>query len=94
MFKKITAAFLMFGFAFLAMPVSSGEITDMEFDIIGNLWITYYSGKSGKVECTVFNEQMKPVGGGSGYASGGVARVMVSLPKKYQGSKKTTARCQ
>ena len=94
MFKKITATFLMFGFAFLAMPASSGEITDMEFDSIGTLWITYYSGKSGTVECTVFNEQKKPIGGGLSSAHGGVARVMVDLPKKYEGSKKITARCQ
>ena len=57
----MAATLLLFGFAVLAMPSYSGEITDMEFQY-GNLWITYYSGKSGKVECTVFNKQKKPIG--------------------------------
>ncbi|MDA9721961.1 hypothetical protein N9U55_01620 [Luminiphilus sp.] len=94
MFKAITAPLILSGFTLLATPAFSGEITDMEFDAIGNLWITYYSGKSGSVECTVFNEQKKPIGGGSSYAQGGVARVMVRLPKKYQRGNRITAKCQ
>lgn len=94
MFKAITAPLILSGFTLLATPAFSGEITDMEFNSIGSLWITYYSGKSGKVECTVFNEQKKPIGGGSGYAKGGVARVLVELPKKYQHSDRITAKCQ
>ena len=74
-------------------PSFSGEITDTEWNILGDLVITYYSGTSGKVECTVFNDRNKPIGGGFDYASGGVARVSVSVPKKYK-SAKLSASCK
>ena len=93
MFKKINIIIFVFGFLVTANPVFSGEITDMEIDVIGTLWITYYSGKNGRVDCTAYNNKEKPIGGGFGYASGGVARVMVQLPKKYQNSS-VTASCK
>lgn len=66
-------------------PAVSGEITDKEYDILGDLVVTYFSGGSGKVECTVFNPAGKPIGGGYSFAAGGVARVSISVPKKYVG---------
>ncbi|MDA8631761.1 hypothetical protein N9L29_03570 [Litoricolaceae bacterium] len=68
-----------------ASSSSGGEITDTEWDILDRLVITYYSGRNGRVDCTAFNESGSAIGGGFSYASGGVARVPIDVPKKYQG---------
>ena len=75
----------------------AGEITDLEWNILGQLEVTYYVGASGqsrRVDCTVSNAEKKPIGGGYGYAQGGVAVVRVGIPKKYQGNKGLQVSCQ
>jgi hypothetical protein len=71
----------------LPKPSVSGEITDMEWNILDYLVVTYYSGSSREIECTAFSPSGSPIGGGSGYSNGGVARVNISVPKKYVGLK-------
>ena len=70
----------------LATPVFSGEVTDQEYNVLGRLVVTYYKGSGGKVECTAYNKSGKPIGGGVGYSQGGVARVQIEVPEKYQGT--------
>ena len=84
--KKLSIIISIFITFIFSKPSLSGEITDTEWNILGQLVITYFSGTSGKVECTVYNDINKAIGGGSSYASGGVARVSVSVPKKYKGA--------
>ena len=75
------------GFLILfSTPVFSGEVTDKEFDVVGNLIVTYYHGTNGEVNCTAFNQQGKAIGGGMGIARGGVARVHIQVPTKYGGA--------
>jgi hypothetical protein len=76
-----------------ASSTSSGEITDTEWDILGRLLVTYYSGSNGRVDCTAFNENGSAIGGGYSYASGGVARVPIDVPAKYK-SKPLTVSCK
>ena len=63
---------------------AAGEITDTEW-FQQFLTITYYSGTSAIVNCTAFNSENKPIGGGLGPSMGGVARVQIVVPKKYAG---------
>ena len=75
---------------------SSGEITSLEWNILGNIVVSYAVGKSGQtieVHCTAFNENKKPVGGGFSFTAGGVARVNVDVPAKYQNTDKVTISC-
>ena len=76
---------------------SPGEITATEWDAIGNLIITYAVGKvddSIRVNCTAFNEGNKPVGGGTSFTGGGVARVYINVPKNYVNSEsRLTVKC-
>ena len=74
----------------MVTPAVSGEITDKEWTDWGSLVVTYYSGKNMSsnrsiVECTAFNSRGKPIGGGGGMSTGGVARVAIDIPKKYYG---------
>jgi hypothetical protein len=65
-------------------PVSSGEVTDKEWNVGGGfLAVTYYHEAANKVKCTAFNQQGKSIGGGSAYPEGGVARVIIPVPEKY-----------
>ena len=73
-----------------------GEITSLEWNIIGMLEVSYAVGKSGqsiKVDCTVFNEDKKPVGGGFSYTSGGVAQMSIKVPSKLQNTNSVTVTC-
>ena len=68
--KKLTLIFVII-FSFLLMkPSVSGEITDMEWNVIDQLVVTYYKGSSGWVDwwlCTAFNSNGSPiVWGGAG----------------------------
>ena len=85
--KKLTLIAIMMFPLILPKPSVSGEITDMEWNILDDLVVTYYSGSSQKVECTAFSPSGSPIGGGYAYPQGGVARVSISTPKKYVGSK-------
>lgn len=66
--------------------VQAGEITDIEWDTIGNLIIRYHLDTTvafQKVSCTIFNESNLAIAGGSGYVDGGVATVYTHPPDKY-----------
>lgn len=71
----------------LMKPSVSGEITDIEWSILDYLVVTYYSGSDGMVECTAFNSNGSPIGGGYSYPKGGVARVTIDTPEKYVGQR-------
>ena len=78
----IATFFLSLTYASLA---AAGEVTDKEFNVLDQLVVTYYSGGSGEIQCTAFNAIGSAIGGGASYAEGGVARVAISVPKKYVG---------
>ena len=63
----------------------AGEVTDKEFDVLGILVVAYFAGTNGRVDCTAFNAADKPIEGALDYAAGGVARVPISVLKKYVG---------
>ena len=90
--------FLCIFFSLISSSVCfSGEITDQEWSILGDLKVTYFVGKSGQllqVDCTAFNEQNKAIGGGFSFEKGGVAVVAISIPKKYQNSDKLKVTCK
>ncbi len=103
-FLKITVSFnfckntlMLFMATLVSSAVHAGEITSLEWDIIGNLKVTYAVGKSGQmieVHCTAFSEDKKPIGGGFSYTQGGVALVYVSVPSKYQNTDKVRVTCR
>lgn len=68
-------------------PSLSGEITDTEWNILNYLVVTYYSSSARKVECTAYNLNGAPIGGGRGYTQGGVSRISIDTPDKYVGKK-------
>ena len=75
----------------------AGEITSVEWNIIGSLQVTYAVGKSGQmieVHCTAFSEDKKPIGGGFAFTQGGVALVYVQVPSKYQNTDKVRVTCR
>lgn len=80
-------------FTMFSLPAYSGEITDEEYGS-GYLNVTYHLGTEGKVECTAFNLQGKAVGGGKSYTAGGVARVLIDIPRKYITSKDLKVSCK
>jgi len=73
------------GFLILfSTPVFSGEVTYKEWNRpSGILIVTYYHGESSNVKCMTFNQEGKPIGGGSARTDAGVARVVIQVPKKY-----------
>jgi len=74
----------------------AGEVTDLEWNILNQLVVTYYKGSSSlgtTAECTAFNDSGNPIGGGIDLVQGGVARVSINVPKKYVGQK-LRVRCQ
>ena len=90
MFRKNLVIFWLFISCLYVAQVHAGEITDKEWNVLGNLVVTYFKGTRSTnfpdfAECTAFNSQNKPIGGGKGLVEGGVARVYVTVPKKYQG---------
>ena len=79
-----------------AGKASAGEVTSLEWDILGDLIVTYAVGKSGKsleVNCTAFNKNNKPVGGGFSYTRGGVARVRIEVPLKFKNTDEVSVSC-
>jgi hypothetical protein len=49
------------------LPSFSGQITDLEWTIYGTLNVTYAHGspsKMIKIDCTAYNENKLPIGGG------------------------------
>ena len=94
--SKIKLFFLCFAISFFSKSFA-GEITDLEWSVLGDLKVTYYVGKSGQsiqVDCTAFNEQKKPIGGGFSFTEGGVAVVRIPVPTKYQNSDKLKISCR
>jgi hypothetical protein len=93
-FKKILRILL----PMIALETAhAGEITSLEWNILGDLKVTYAVGKSGQmiqVHCTALNEEQKPVGGGFAYTRGGVALVNVEVPSKYQNTNKIGVVCK
>lgn len=71
----------------LPTPLVAGEVTDMEWNVLDNLVVTYYAGSSKWVRCTAFNSNGSPIGGGEAMTKGEVARVSIDTPKKYVGQK-------
>jgi len=79
-----------------AKKTPAGEITSLEWNILGNLVVSYAVGRSGQsieVHCTAFNEEKKPVGGGFSFTAGGVARVSIDVPEKYKNTDKVRVSC-
>ncbi len=81
--KKLILLVVMMLPFILAKPAVSGKVTDMEWNTLDKLVVTYYSGSSKRVECTAYSPSGSPIGGGFGYPSGGVVRVFIRTPKKY-----------
>ena len=92
--KKIFFGMLFLSF-FNVNSLIAGEITDMEWDIIDDLIVTYYTGsnKKASVNCRVYSVEDKVIAGASGYADAGVARVRIDVPKKYV-RKKLSVSCE
>lgn len=90
--KKLMIISAIISSLMFATSAVSGEVTDTEWSS-SYLIITYYSGTSDKVECTVFNSKKSPIGGGFGFPTGGVARVMVTVPRKYRGKGDLKLKC-
>lgn len=61
----------------------AGEIVDIEWNAY--LLSITYSPASGWVDCTAYNSSGAAIGGGSGIASGTVARIVIRVPNKYAG---------
>ena len=82
---------IIFGIMFFNLmgtsPLISGEVTDLEWDFLDDLIVTYYIGSNTDtiINCTAFTDDDLAVGGGSSYTSGGIARVRIKVPTKYQG---------
>jgi hypothetical protein len=79
-----------------ARKAPTGEITSLEWNILGNLVVFYAVGKSGQsieVHCTAFSEENKPVGGGFSFTAGGVARVSIDVPEKFRNTDRVRVRC-
>jgi len=82
LFTLIAAMILSF---ILTRPAISDEITDIEYSET-LIFVTYVSS-SNRVVCTALRyPDYKLIGSGAGYTTGGVARVMVKIPKKYVGT--------
>lgn len=64
----------------------ANEITDTEW-LSNYLTITYYHETAMQVECTAYNSNKKPIGGGKGYFTAKVAKVIIDVPSKYAGKK-------
>ena len=79
-----------------AESTSAGEVTSQEWTPAGYLNVTYAVGARDKmleVNCTVLNENKKPIGGGFSYTRGGVATVSIRIPSIYQKSTKLSVTC-
>jgi hypothetical protein len=87
---------LVFGPYLYTASAIAGEVTSLQWDIIGDLEVFYaISAKTSRAEvhCTALNEENKPIGGGWNYAAGGVAKVRITVPRIYQNTDKVRVRC-
>tara|TARA_B100000953_G_scaffold34121_1_gene26987 strand:+ start:763 stop:1023 length:261 start_codon:yes stop_codon:yes gene_type:complete len=78
-------------------PTFAGEVTDLEFNIIDYLSVTYYDANSShmdRIACTAFNSQGKPIGGGTDYVRAKIAVVTIKVPEKYVGLKNLKVKCE
>lgn len=85
MTKSLLAVLAVFMVLVGMKPAVAGEVVDKEWDMLGHYIVTYSPARY-RVECTAFNSSGKAIGGGAGFPEGGVARVMIIVPKKYVGS--------
>jgi len=95
--KKMTLLSSLILIMISVKPTFAGEITDMEFNIIDYLSVTYYDSKSNyldRIACTAFNSKGKPIGGGTGYTEAKIAVVTIKVPKKYVGLKNLKVECE
>jgi hypothetical protein len=86
--KKITLISSLILLMISIKPTFAGEITDMEFNIIDYLEVTYYDPNGvyiDRIACTVFNSKDIPIGGGTGLIKAKIAVVDIKVPKKYVG---------
>ena len=63
---------------------TANEITDTEWTA-NYLTITYYHETARSVECTAYNSENKPIGGGIGFFTAKVTRAIIEVPMKYSG---------
>lgn len=84
---KIIRNALIFSFSILAIPVYSGEIINKQFDSQGYLIVTYNPGISGRVKCTAFSRQGRPIGSDYAYKKRRVTKARIKVPEKYIGKK-------
>jgi len=95
--KKITLISSLILLMISVKPTFAGEVTDMEFNIIDYLSVTYYDGKGStydRIGCTVFNSQKKPIGGDTGMLKAKIAVVTIKVPKKYVGKLNLKVICE
>ena len=83
MTKSLLAVLAFFMVLVGMKPAVAGQIVDREW--VFNLLTVTYSPTQSRVECTAFNSSGTAIGGGSGYPVGGVARVIIQVPMKYEG---------
>jgi len=97
--KLLTIIFVSIFTLATTKSVLSGEVTDTEWEeITGMLIVTYYAGEgiesSGMVRCTAFNSDGKAIGGGENFPTGGVARVRMQVPTKYERKAEVSVKCK
>ena len=95
--KKITLISSLILLMISVKPTFAGEVTDLEFNIIDHLSVTYYDANSShmdRIACTAFNSQGKPIGGGTDYVRAKIAVVTIKVPEKYVGLKNLKVKCE
>ena len=95
--KKITLISSLILLMISVKPTFAGEVTDLEFNIIDYLSVTYYDANSShmdRIACTAFNSQGKPIGGGTDYVRAKIAVVTIQVPKKYIGKLNLKVTCE
>ena len=95
--KKITLISSLILLMISVKPTFAGEVTDLEFNIIDYLSVTYYDANSShmdRIACTAFNSQGKPIGGGTNYVRAKIAVVTIKVPEKYVGLKNLKVKCE
>lgn len=91
--KKVVLSVIIMLSAFFNITDSkaANDVVDLEWNILGKLVVTVSPVtklRHQKVSCTVKNISGAAIGGGDTYsAPGGVARVTIELPRKYQNDK-------
>ena len=86
--KKINFIIL---FILISLNLHAIETTDIEYTdnlVLPNIKLTLYDENKKMVECTWFNKEGVPIGGGTGAFMGRVANITIFVPKKYYGKLK------